>query len=61
WFSRQTGRSVVFGSDAAERLARETRLSGSIDLAPLQKLSAVLTLTDLTYALEDERVVIETR
>ena len=61
WFARQTGRSVVFGSDTAERLARDTRLSGSIDLAPLQKLSAVMALTDLTYVLEAERVVISAR
>jgi ferric-dicitrate binding protein FerR (iron transport regulator) len=61
WFAAQTGRSIEFGSADAERLARETRLSGSIDLEPLQKLSAVLALTDLTYSLEDERVVIDAR
>jgi hypothetical protein len=51
----------VFGSAGAERLARETRLRGSIDLDPLRKLSAVMALTDLTYALEGENVVINTR
>jgi ferric-dicitrate binding protein FerR (iron transport regulator) len=61
WFAEQTGRTVAFGSPAAERLARETRLSGSIDLEPLQKLSAALATTDLTYAVEGERVVINTR
>jgi ferric-dicitrate binding protein FerR (iron transport regulator) len=61
WFARQTGRDIVFGSAAAERLAGETRLKGSIDLAPLQKLEAVLTLTDLTYTLDDNRVVIAIR
>jgi ferric-dicitrate binding protein FerR (iron transport regulator) len=61
WFARQTGRNVVFGSAEAERLARETRLNGSIDLEPMQKLSAVLATTDLTYALDGERVVINTR
>jgi ferric-dicitrate binding protein FerR (iron transport regulator) len=60
WFARQTGRDVVFGSAAAEGLAKE-RLHGSIDLEPLQKLEAVLTLVDLTYALEGDRVVINTR
>jgi hypothetical protein len=60
WFARQTGRDVVFGSPAAERLAGET-LDGSIDLEPMQKLSAVLALTDLTYVLDGERVVINTR
>ena len=61
WFAGQTGRDVVFGSPAAQRLATETRLHGSIDLEPLQKLEAVLTLVDLSYALEGERVVINTR
>jgi hypothetical protein len=61
WFTAQTGRRVEFGSPAAERMARETVLSGSIDLEPLQKLSAVLVLTDLTYALENERVLINAR
>jgi ferric-dicitrate binding protein FerR (iron transport regulator) len=61
WFAEQTGRSIMFGSPAAERLARETILKGSIDLEPMQKLSAVLALTDLTYALDGERVVINTR
>ena len=61
WFAQQTGRSVVFGSPDAERLARETKLSGSIDLEPMQKLSAVLALTDLEYMVERERVVISTR
>jgi ferric-dicitrate binding protein FerR (iron transport regulator) len=61
WFADQTGRRIVFADPAAERLARETTLSGSIDLEPLQKLSAVLALTDLTYQLDGERVVIEAR
>ena len=61
WFAAQTGRRVVFGSPAAESVARETILRGSIELEPLQKLSAVLALTDLTFSLEGERVVIDTR
>ena len=40
---------------------RKTRLSGSIDLEPMQKLSAVLALTDLVYTVERERVVISAR
>jgi ferric-dicitrate binding protein FerR (iron transport regulator) len=61
WFAQQTGRAVVFGSAAAEQLAGETKLSGSIDAEPLQKLSLALATTDFTYALEGERVVINTR
>jgi len=61
WFAEQTGRTIVFADGAAERAAREARLTGSIDLPPMQKLSAVLALTNLTYALERERVVIRLR
>ena len=60
WFEAQTGRTVVFADAAAER-ARDAVLSGSIDLPPLQKLSAVLALNDLTYVVDRERVVISTR
>ncbi len=61
WFASQTGRDVVFASPAAEQSARDTRLSGSIDLEPLRTLAAVLATTDLTYTIEEDRVVIETR
>jgi hypothetical protein len=58
WFAAQTGRTIEFADAAAERLAGETVLNGSIDLEPLQKLAAVDALIDLTFALEGERVVI---
>jgi FecR protein len=61
WFEQQTGREVVFADATAERMARETVLNGSIDLEPLPKLAAVLTLTDLVYHLDGERVLISTR
>ncbi|HJR70095.1 MAG TPA: FecR family protein, partial [Gammaproteobacteria bacterium] len=60
WFAAQTGRTVEFGSTDAERAARE-RISGPIDFPLLQQLSAVLAIADLTYALEGELVVINTR
>ncbi|HEY3518532.1 MAG TPA: FecR family protein [Gammaproteobacteria bacterium] len=62
WFSAQTGRTVVFADDALERTMRPAMLSGSVgDEPPMQKLSAVLALNDLTYVLDGERVVIEMR
>jgi len=61
WFEQQTGRQVVFADATAERIARETVLNGSIDLDPLPKLAAVLTLTDLVYTLDGPRVVIATK
>ena len=60
WFQAQTGRTVEFGDAAAER-KREGLLSGVVDMPPLQKLSAVLSLVDLTYTLDGERVVIHSR
>jgi ferric-dicitrate binding protein FerR (iron transport regulator) len=61
WFAQQTGRTIEYGSPAAEQLALETRLRGSIEFEPLQKLSAALATTDLTYVLDGERVIINTR
>jgi hypothetical protein len=61
WFEAQTGRTVVFADATAEPALRDAVLSGSIDLPPLQKLSAVLALNDLTYVLDGERVVIRMR
>jgi hypothetical protein len=60
WFTAQTGRVVVFGSEDAERRA-DAVLHGAIDFPPLQRLQAVLATTDLTYSLDGERVVIDTR
>jgi ferric-dicitrate binding protein FerR (iron transport regulator) len=61
WFEAQTGRTVVFADAAVERAKRPAILSGSVDLPPMQKLSAVLAVNDLTYVLEGERVVIRAR
>ena len=61
WFEAQTGRMVVFADAATERELRTSQLRGSIDLPPLQKLSAVLDVNNLTYSLEGNRVVIRRR
>jgi ferric-dicitrate binding protein FerR (iron transport regulator) len=61
WVAHETGRALVFADPAAEQLARETVLSGSIDLEPLPKLAAVLTLTDLDYSVDGERIVISAK
>lgn len=61
WVERETGRRVVYADAAAERAARETVLHGAIDLEPLPKLGAVLTLTDLGYTLDGERIIIRAR
>jgi hypothetical protein len=61
WFEVQTGRTVVFADAATERSARAAVLNGSIELPPLEKLSAVLALTDLDYSLDGARVVVRGR
>jgi len=60
WAEEQTGRTLVFEDAASEQLARDTVLSGSIDLEPLQKLAAVIATTDLDYSLDGERILIRT-
>jgi len=58
WVAAQTGRTLQFSGPATEQVARETVLRGSIDLEPLPKLEAVLTLTDLAYSIDGGRVLI---
>ncbi|HET7131356.1 MAG TPA: FecR family protein [Gammaproteobacteria bacterium] len=59
WIAGQTGRTLAFADPALERLARDTVLSGSIDLEPMQKLVAVLaTSGDLDYEVEGGRLLI---
>ena len=61
WVAEQTGRTLEFADPATEQIARDTLLSGSIDLEPLPKLAAVLALTDLDYRIDGERIVITTK
>jgi hypothetical protein len=58
WVETQTGRTLAFADPKSEQVARDTVLNGSIDLEPLPMLTAVLTLTDLGYTLDGERIVI---
>jgi ferric-dicitrate binding protein FerR (iron transport regulator) len=62
WVADQTGRTIVFADPAAEQIARDTMLSGSIDLEPMPKLAAVLATTALDYSIDGEqRIVITTK
>jgi ferric-dicitrate binding protein FerR (iron transport regulator) len=58
WVEAQTGRTLEFADPASEQAARDTVLSGSVDLEPLPKLAAVIATTDLDYSLDGERIVI---
>lgn len=61
WFGAQTGRAIEFAGPEAEQAARDNVLRGSIDLEPFQKLEAVLAVTNLSYSLDGNRVVIAMR
>lgn len=60
WVASQTGRRLEFADPAAERIARDTLLSGTIDLEPERKLAAVMATTGLAYSLDGERILIAT-
>ncbi|NLG75928.1 MAG: FecR domain-containing protein [Xanthomonadaceae bacterium] len=59
WYSHETGYVVVFASDEAEKLARETTLRGSIEgLEPRAALDAVLAATNLTSSETPEATIL---
>ena len=61
WVEAQTGRTLEFSDPATEQAVRDTVLmGGSIDLEPLPKLTAVLSLTHFGYKLDGQRIVIRT-
>jgi ferric-dicitrate binding protein FerR (iron transport regulator) len=61
WVARQTGHTLEFLDPATERVAHETILHGSVELAPMSKLAAVLATTDLTYRVSGDRLLIRPR
>lgn len=63
WFSRETGHTIEFASDAVAQSAHATVLRGSIEgLGPQAALAAVLATTDLTSSeADDGRIVIRSR
>jgi hypothetical protein len=61
WVAEQTGRELAFATPAAERIAQTSVVRGSIDLAPLPKLAAVLATADLDYTLDGGTILIRAR
>ena len=60
WASRETGRSIVYSSPAAERQARSVTLRGTVEgLAPDLAVSAVLATTSLRPVVGDEQITID--
>jgi ferric-dicitrate binding protein FerR (iron transport regulator) len=59
WVEAQTGRTLEFADPATEQAVRDTKMTaGAIDLEPLAKLTAVLSLTRFDYKLDGPRIVI---
>ena len=61
WAGRETGRRVVFDSDATESLARETLLRGTVDLQPLRALELILQTSDLDHTTSGGDILIRQR
>lgn len=59
WAARETGRELVFESEAARLAAMQTTLSGSIDdFTPMEAVVSVLPTTRFRYRIEAQRIVI---
>lgn len=61
WVSRETGRKASYASAAAERLARQTTLHGSIDLEPMRALELILQTSDLVPVIRNGEILIRVR
>ena len=62
WVSRESGRSLEYGSVAAETLARDTvmRGGGTIDLQPMRALELMLQTSDLVAEVHTGVIKIDT-
>lgn len=59
WASRETGKELVFESEAARIAAMETRLRGSVaDFTPVEAVDSVLPTTRFEYRIDARQIVI---
>jgi ferric-dicitrate binding protein FerR (iron transport regulator) len=58
WAARETGRRVVYETPAAETHARQAVLRGIETQTPARILSLLPDLTDLTYEIRDDAIVV---
>lgn len=61
WAGRETGRLVVFDSEAAERLARQTGLRGEVSLEPSRALELILQTSDLEHQIANSEILVRIR
>ena len=60
WVSRESGRSLEYGSEAAETLARDTVMRGTVDLQPMRALELMLQTSDLVAEVHSGVIKIDT-
>lgn len=59
WLGRETGRRVRYATPAAQAVADETRLRGTIDPAPGAALDILNATTDLRARFDDGEIVVD--
>jgi len=61
WAGRESGLEIRFASDAVERSAHETKMTGSVNLKPQVALRTLLQTTDLDAHIQDGWIIINER
>lgn len=58
WVSRESGRTVSYASEGAERVARQAQLRGNMELPPTRALDIFMMTVDLNARIEGEVIVV---
>ena len=58
WAARETGRELVYETAEAQARAEQSSVSGQIDRAPMEALEVVMQSSDLSYRIEEGRIVV---
>ena len=58
WVSRESGRSISYASEGAERLANQAQLRGDMELPPTRALEIFMMTVDLNARIEGEVIVV---
>ena len=61
WAGRETGREVQFSDAAIQKLAMQTRLRGSVNLAPDLALELILETSDIEALTSEGRIFLQER
>lgn len=61
WAGRETGREVQFSDAAIRKLSKETRLRGSVNLAPDLALELILETSDIEALTSESTILVQER